>query len=164
MVASHCSHCGRSFPHPPHGHRATAVYAHAGGIRALPARVGQPPDGPGGPSAGSRTGHIVARGSDIGRLAGGRRFAAKDVLRMRPWHPCPGMAVQGLVHPHAASVAPMACHLGNPPRLIRVPDVCPLFHLAVGCHQGEPTDDAGAQGRARSQVNVEPVCYTPIRG
>jgi hypothetical protein len=91
----------------------------------------------------------MARGSAIGRLVVCRRFAARTVLRMRPWHPSLVVDVQGLVT-HAASVATMERHLGNLPRLIRAPDGCVLFHLPVGCHQGGTTDDAGTHGRVRS--------------
>jgi hypothetical protein len=53
-------------------------------------------------------------------------MAERTVLRMSPWHPSVVMDVQVLVT-HAASVAPKERHLGNPPRLIRAPDVCSLF-------------------------------------
>jgi hypothetical protein len=42
-------------------------------------------------------------------------------------HPSIVIDVQVLVT-HAASVATMEREMGNPPRLIRTPDVCYLFH------------------------------------
>jgi hypothetical protein len=42
-------------------------------------------------------------------------------------HPSIVIDVQTLVT-HADSVAAMERHMGNPPRLIRAPDVCYLFH------------------------------------
>jgi hypothetical protein len=42
-------------------------------------------------------------------------------------HPSIVIDVQVLVR-HAASVATMEREMGNPPRLIRTPDVCDLFH------------------------------------
>jgi hypothetical protein len=68
---------------------------------------------------------------------------------MSPWPPSLVVDVQVLVT-QAASIAPVARHLGNPPRLIRAPDVCGLFHPPVDCHPGGPTDDAGTHGQARS--------------
>jgi hypothetical protein len=43
-------------------------------------------------------------------------------------HPSVVIDVQELVT-HADSVAAMERHMGNPPRLIRPPDVCYLFHV-----------------------------------
>jgi hypothetical protein len=42
-------------------------------------------------------------------------------------HPSLVIDIQVLVT-HAASVATMAREMGHPPRLIRSPDVCALFH------------------------------------
>lgn len=133
----------------PHGTAAGATTVYAGRLQALPARVGWPTGGPGGPSVGRRTGHLVACGAAIGCHVVCRRFAERTVLRRRPWPPRLVVDVQVLVA-HAARVATRAHHLGNPARLIRAPDVWALFYLPVGCHPGGPTDDAGTQGRARS--------------
>jgi hypothetical protein len=50
---------------------------------------------------------------------------------MSPWPPSLVADVQVLVT-YATSIAILARHLGNPPRPIRAPVVCALFHLPVG--------------------------------
>jgi hypothetical protein len=63
--------------------------------------------------------------------------------------------VQGLVT-HAASVAMMAREMGHPPRLIRTPDVCYLFHARDEARLPRLVDRWESYGIAAQVVQIPP--------
>ena len=65
------------------------------------------------------------------------------------------MAVQVLVT-HAASVATMAREMGTPPRLIRPPDVCDLFHARDAARLPGLVDRWASYGIAAQVVQIPP--------
>jgi hypothetical protein len=71
------------------------------------------------------------------------------------WHPSLVMDGQGLVT-HAASVAMMEREMGNPPRLIRGPDVCDLFHARDEARLPGLVDRWEAHGLAAPVVHISP--------
>jgi hypothetical protein len=64
--------------------------------------------------------------------------------------------VQGLVT-HAASVATMARERGHPPRLIRTPDVCHLFHARDEARLPGLVDRWESHGIAAQVVQIPPM-------
>jgi hypothetical protein len=57
---------------------------------------------------------------------------------------------------HAASVATMAREMGNPPRLIRTPDVCDRFHARDAERRPGVVDRWEAYGIAGQVVQIPP--------
>jgi hypothetical protein len=76
-------------------------------------------------------------------------------MRMGRWHPSIVMDVQVLVT-HAASVATMEREMGHPPRLIRSPDVCYLFHARDAARLPGLVDRWESYGIAAQVVQIPP--------